>query len=260
MANLRIIARLDIKAPNLIKGVHLEGLRVMGDPMEFARRYYQDGVDELIYMDTVASLYGRNNLTDIVKYTVANVFVPFTVSGGVRSIDDARNLLRAGADKIAINTAATKDPELLGRLAKRFGTQCIVLGVEARRIEEGKWICFTDNGREPTDLNVVEWAKRGADLGAGEILLTSVDNEGTRKGFDVSLVQAVSRAVSVPVIASGGMGSMDDFEKVVKEGGCEAVAIADALHYGWITVSQIRCEARRRGIHVRSIFSEDLPQ
>ena len=209
MANLRIIARLDIKAPNLIKGVHLEGLRVMGDPREFARRYYQDGVDELIYMDTVASLYGRNNLTDIVKYTVANVFVPFTVSGGVRSIDDARNLLRAGADKIAINTAATKDPELLGRLAKRFGTQCIVLGVEARRIEEGKWICFTDNGREPTDLNVVEWAKRGADLGAGEILLTSVDNEGTRKGFDVSLVQAVSRAVSVPVIASGGMGSMD---------------------------------------------------
>ena len=154
----RIIARLDIKGPNLIKGVHLEGLRVVGNPQEYARRYYEDGIDELIYMDTVASLYGRNNLTEIVEHTARDVFVPITVGGGVRSVDDVKTLLRAGADNVAVNTEATKTPELITEISRRFGSQCMVLGIEAKRNGDGTWRCFTDNGREPTGLDVIDWA------------------------------------------------------------------------------------------------------
>ena len=227
MANIRLIARLDIKGPNLIKGIHLEGLRVVGDPQQYAQDYYQAGVDELIYMDIVASLYGRNNLADIVKRTAENVFVPLTVGGGVRSGDDVRTLLRAGADKVAINTAATRRPELITEVAHKFGSQCMVLSIEAKRSSPGKWEAYIDNGREHTGLDVVEWARRGVELGAGEILLTSVDQEGTRKGFDCHLVEAVSSAVSIPVIASGGMGSSDHLVDAVRAG-ADAVAMADA--------------------------------
>lgn len=252
MRNIRLIARLDIKGPNLIKGVNLEGLRVIGDPQEFARRYYEQGADELLYMDIVASLYGRNNLTDIVQRAAKHIFVPMTVGGGVRSVDDARELLRAGADKIAINTAATQRPELITAISRRFGSQCTVLSIEAKQIGEGKWEAYTDNGRERTGLDVVSWAKKGCELGAGEILLTSVDREGTRKGFDCALVKAVTAEVSVPVIASGGMGKPYDLLAVVNEGHADAVAMADILHYQRATIGDIRAVARGAGFGVRT--------
>lgn len=253
MRPVRLIARLDIKGPNLIKGIHLEGLRVIGDPQVYARRYYEAGADELIYMDTVASLYGRNNLTDILKHTARDVFVPITVGGGVRSVEDARTLLRSGADKVAVNTSAVARPELITEIARQFGSQAMVLSIEAKRSGQGRWEAYTDNGREHTGLDVIEWVKRGEELGAGEILLTSVDQEGTRKGFDVELVAAVSKVVSVPVIASGGYGAPDHLERVVKDGGADAVAVADAIHYDRTSLGDIRREALARGIAMREV-------
>lgn len=253
MAGIRLIPRLDIKGPNLIKGIHLEGLRVVGDPQEHARRYYEQGADELIYMDIVASLYGRNSLREFVSRTSKDIFIPLTVGGGVRSIDDARELLRAGADKVAINTAAVKRPELITEISRTFGSQCMVLSIEAKRIGNSRWEVFTDNGRERTGLDVVTWAKQAVSLGAGEILLTSVDMEGTRRGFDVPLTRAVSDACSIPVIASGGMGSSDHFEEVCKLGHADAVAMADILHFGRIELPTIRENARQREIDVRFV-------
>lgn len=251
MGNFRLIARLDIKAPNLIKGIHLEGLRVVGDPNEYARRYYEEGADELIYMDIVASLYDRNSLADIVERTTKDVFIPITVGGGVRSVNDARGLLRAGADKVAINTAAVNRPELVTEMAETFGSQCMVLSIEAKRNSRGGWEVYTDNGREHTDFDVVEWARRGASLGAGEILLTSVDQEGTRKGFDVNLVRAVTSAVEIPVIASGGMGTIDHLLSVATEGHADAVAMADALHYNRLSLSEVRTASKAFELPVR---------
>lgn len=248
---IRFIPRLDIKGPNLIKGIHLEGLRVIGDPKEFARRYYEQGADELLYVDVVASLYGRNSLHDIVKLTASDVFVPLTVTGGIRSTDDVREILRAGADKVGINTAATKRPELIREVARKFGSQCMVLSIEAKRIAPGRWEAYADNGREPTGLDVIDWAQRGVELGAGEILLTSVDREGTREGFDCELVAAVSGLVPVPVIASGGMGKASDVEKVVREGKADAVSMADVLHYGRLTLPEIKRAAAQAGLDVR---------
>lgn len=252
MGNVRLIARLDIKGPNLIKGIHLEGLRVVGNPQAFARRYYEEGADELIYMDIVASLYGRNSLKDIVSSTARDVFIPLTVGGGVRSVDDVRELLRAGADKVAVNTAAIRRPELITEISRTFGSQCMVLSIEAkRRPGGGGWEAFTDNGREHTELDVIDWARRGTDLGAGEIMVTSVDQEGTRRGFDVELVRAVSAAVTVPVIASGGMGSVDHLVDVCKRGGADAVAMADVLHYKRLELPEIRRQALGHGLNVR---------
>lgn len=249
--NIRLIARLDIKGPNLIKGIHLEGLRVVGDPQEYARRYYEAGADELVYMDIVASLYGRNNLTEIVKRAAQDIFIPMTVGGGVRSVDDAKQLLRAGADKIAVNTAAIARPELITGISRRFGSQCMVLSIEAKQVGENKWEAYTDNGRERTGVDVVEWAIKGCELGAGEILLTSVDREGARKGFDVALVRAVATAVPIPVIASGGMGTTEHLVEVIKIGEADAVAMADVLHYNRISMSQIREAAIAAHIPVR---------
>lgn len=253
MRSIRLIARLDVKAPNLIKGVHLEGLRVVGDPNVYARKYYDAGVDELLYMDIVASLYDRNSLIDIVECTTHDVFVPTTVGGGVRTLEDARQLLASGADKVAINTAAVKTPMLVTEVAGRFGSQAMVLSIEAKRAAPGKWEAYTDNGREHTGLDVVAWAKRGAELGAGEILVTSVDREGTRKGFDVELVKAVTEAVSVPVIASGGLGSPLHLIEVVRDGGADAVAIADAIHYGRFDLVELRRAALEAGLPVREV-------
>jgi imidazole glycerol-phosphate synthase subunit HisF len=250
--NVRLIARLDIKGPNLIKGIHLEGLRVVGSPAEFAMHYYKDGIDELIYMDCVASLYGRNHLADIVSSAARDIFVPMTVGGGIRSVDDATQILRAGADKVAINTAAVATPRLITDIARHFGSQCMVLSIEAKQVGPDCWEVYTDNGREPTGLDVVKWVKQGVALGAGEVLLTSVDQEGTRKGFDVALIKAITSEVSVPVIASGGMGVIDDMIEVVKVGGADAVAIADALHYKRITVDEVRLAARVEGLQVRN--------
>ena len=251
MHNTRVIARLDIKGPNLIKGIHLEGLRKIGDPQEHARRYYEDGADELLYMDIVASLYGRNNLTDIVRYTGENVFIPLTVGGGIRSLGDVENLLNSGADKIAINTAATQRPELISEVARHFGSQCMVLSVEAKRNPGGGWEAYTDNGREHTGLDVVDWVKQAQDLGAGEILLTSIDQEGTRKGFDIDLSRSVSEAVSIPVIISGGLGKPDDLVSVVREGKADAVAVADCIHYKRHSLADLRQAATDNDIKVR---------
>lgn len=251
MRNVRLIARLDIKGPNLIKGIHLEGLRVIGLPAEHALRYYEQGVDELIYMDCVASLYGRNHLGEIVRSAAENIFVPMTVGGGIRSVDDATQILRAGADKVAVNTAAVANPQLITDIARRFGSQCMVLSIEAKQIGPERWEVYTDNGRERTGIDVIDWVKRGAAMGAGEILLTSVDREGTRKGFDTDLVRAVSAEVSVPVIASGGMGKTEDLLEVVRDGGADAVAMADILHYKRATVGDIRAAAREQGLGVR---------
>lgn len=251
MRNLRLIARLDVKGPNLIKGVHLEGLRVIGDPQAHARRYYAEGADELVYMDIVASLYGRNSLLEVVRRTADDVFIPMTVGGGLRSVEDVREVLRAGADKVALNTAAVQRPELVTEVARRFGSQCMVLSIEAKRVADGRWEAYTDNGRERTGLDVVEWAKRGAALGAGEILLTSVDREGTRKGFDVALLKAVTDVVQVPVIASGGMGEPAHMIQAVQAGGADAIAMADILHYRRMDLPAVRKAALEAGLAVR---------
>lgn len=253
LSNLRIIPRLDIKGKNLIKGVQLEGLRVMGDPNEFALRYYQDGADELVFMDIVASLYGRNNLSDIISRAADQVFIPITVGGGIRSIDDARHILRSGADKVAINTAAVARPELISDIAHHFGSQAMVLSIEAKQVAAGRWEVFTDNGRERTGIDVLEWVARGVSLGAGEILLTSVDREGTRRGFDIDLTRQVSDAVTVPVITSGGMGSLDHFVQAAGKGRPDAIAIAHVLHYSTLTLAEIRSRALSKGLGVREI-------
>lgn len=251
MANIRLIARLDIKGPNLIKGVHLEGLRVIGNPNERAREYYAAGIDEIIYMDIVASLYNRNSLADIVEHTARHIFIPITVGGGIRTIEDVARLLRSGADKVAINTAAIGRPELVHEVANRFGSQCMVLSIEAKRSAPGKWEALTDNGREHTARDVIAWAQEAVALGAGEILLTSIDQEGTRRGFDIELIRAVSDAVSVPVIASGGMGTIEHMTAAVTEGHADAVAMADILHYRRVPLAEIRAAATAAGLPVR---------
>jgi cyclase len=252
---LRLIARLDIKGANLIKGVHLEGLRVVGDPQIHAAKYYHDGADEIIYMDTVASLYGRNNLVDVVSRATEHVFVPITVGGGIRSVEDARTLLRAGADKIAINTAAIKEPKLISQLSDVWGSSTIVLSIEAKKTGDKKWEAYTDNGRERTGLDIGQWAETGANLGAGEIFVTSVDQEGTRKGFDCELVAEITKRVDVPVIASGGFGSLDHLSQLVKTAKPTGVAIADSLHYNRYSFDQIRSFCLANGISTRNFKS-----
>jgi cyclase len=253
MRNLRIIPRLDIKGPNLIKGIHLEGLRVMGDPQEFALRYYEEGADELVYIDIVASLYMRNNLSDIIRRAAERVFIPITVGGGIRSVDDAKHILRSGADKVAINTAAIARPELISDVSRKFGSQAMVLSIEAKQIAPGKWEAYTDNGRERTGLDVIHWVKRGVELGAGEILLTSVDREGTRRGYDIDLVRQVSQAVPVPVIASGGMGAIEHMVEAATTGLADAVAMADVLHYNRMSLREIRAAALNDQLPVRKV-------
>ncbi|MDK4736474.1 imidazole glycerol phosphate synthase cyclase subunit [Rhizobium sp. CNPSo 3490] len=233
------------------QGEHLEGLRVLGDPGEFAKKFYDQGADEIIYMDIVASLYGRSNLVEIVRKTTEDVFIPVTVGGGIRTVDDVQELLDSGADKVAINTAAANTPELITRVSERFGSQCMVLSIEAKRQPDGSWKAYTDNGRERTNLDVVEWAQRGVELGAGEILLTSIDREGTRKGYDIELTAKVTQAVNIPVIASGGMGNIDHLVSAVRDARADGVAMADVLHYGRLHLDDIRPSADRVGIKVR---------
>lgn len=234
----RLIARMDIKGKNLIKPIQMEGLRVVGDPRLRATKYYEDGADEIIFVDAVASLYNRNNLTEILTYAVKNIFVPVTAGGGVRSLQDIESLLQGGADKVAINTAAVRNPALIREAARRFGTQCIVLSIQAKRGAKG-WECYCDGGREHTGRDVTEWAREAADLGAGEILLTSVDREGTRKGFDLELIQTVADAVSMPVVASGGLGNPGDASLAVAAG-ASAVAVADMIHFDRASLSDIK--------------------
>lgn len=230
MKNVRVIPRLDIKGPNLVKGIHLEGLRVLGQPWEFARHYYENGADEMIFVDVVASLYQRNSLKDIISRTARETFIPLTVAGGIRTVDNIREILRAGADKVAINTAAIQDPEFIRTASRLFGSSTIVVSIEA--IKDGdKYLVYTDNGREYTGVEALGWAKKVEELGAGEILLTSIDREGTGEGYDDELTVMISKAVSIPVIACGGCGSLEHAASIVRDGGADAVSMASVLHY-----------------------------
>jgi len=230
--NVRIIPRLDVKGPNLVKGIHLEGLRVLGKPEDFAVQYYADGADELLYLDIVASLYQRSNLTEIVTKTVENVFIPLTAGGGIRTLEDIGRILRAGADKVAINTAAINNPQFITNAAKTYGSQCIVVSIEAKRKKLERYEAYTDNGRERTGLDVFDWAKQAVDLGAGELLVTSIDNEGAGVGYDVELISAISSAVPVPVIACGGAGDLQHFREAAISGSADAISAASVFHYG----------------------------
>lgn len=231
----RLIPRLDIKGNHVIKGINLEGLRVVGKPAELARRYALDA-DELLYIDAVASLYGRNALAPLVEEATRDVFIPITVGGGIRSRADVDRLLRSGADKVAINTAAIANPTLLADLAQHYGSQAIVLSIEAKRGPLG-WECFTDGGRQATGRCAQRWAQEAVSLGCGEILLTSIDRDGTRKGFDHELLEAIAPEVDVPVVISGGMGKLSDMEKVK---GAHGIAMASVLHYNILTIGEMR--------------------
>ena len=248
---VRLIARLDVKAPNLIKGVNLEGVRVVGDPGDRARKYFHDGIDEIIYLDAVATLYARNSLSDLVRTTANDVFIPMTVGGGLRSIQDVDTMMRSGADKVSINTAAIGRPAIITEVARRYGSQAMVLSVEAKRLRgQDRWEAYVDNGREKTGRDVVEWVKEAVALGTGEILLTSVDHEGMAKGFDIPLCRAVTGVVDVPVILSGGMGTLDHALEAIVDGGADAIAMAHVLHYNKLTVDAIRNHLMQHGIEV----------
>lgn len=252
MANgFRLIARLEVKDEYLVKGIQLEGLRKLGDPAEFARGYYEAGIDELIYLDIVASLYNRNSLSGLVQRAARDIFVPLTVGGGLRSVQDVREILQKGADKVAINTAAIKDPSLITQVARAYGSQCMVLSIQAKRRRGAPgWEAYYDNGREHSGLDVVEWARRGEQLGAGEILLTSVDSEGLGRGMDLPLIEAVAGAVKLPVIAAGGAGSAQDLAGAARSG-ASAAAVSSLLHYKKGTVGGLKRALAEAGVGVR---------
>tara|TARA_X000000950_G_C13772234_1_gene601481 strand:+ start:114 stop:971 length:858 start_codon:yes stop_codon:yes gene_type:complete len=227
----RIIARLDIKGPDLVKGIHLEGLRVLGNPNFFAKEYYNDLVDELIYQDVVASLYQRNNLLDIVNKTSKNIFIPLTVGGGIKSIDDIKMALKVGADKVSINTAAVNNPEIINNAANTFGSSTIVVSIEVLKNQNGEYMVFTDNGREETGIKAIDWALEVCERGAGEIILTSIDKEGTGTGFDIDFINEVSNKIDIQVIAHGGAGTKEDILDVFRQTKASAVALSSIIHY-----------------------------
>ncbi len=231
---VRIIPRLDIKGPNLVKGIHLEGLRVLGKPEVFAEYYYENGADELFFQDTVASLYDRNSLQNIISKTASKIFIPLTVGGGIRTISDIREALLAGADKVAINTAAIKNPNFIKEASRKFGSSTIVVSIEAIKESNGDYLAYTDNGREYSGINVIEWSTRVQEMGAGEIVITSVDKEGTGEGFDRKLVKLIADNVDIPVIAHGGCKGPDDIVELINDCAIDGVAISSVLHYGYL--------------------------
>jgi cyclase len=247
----RIIPCLDVDQGRVVKGVQFVDIRDAGDPVEIARRYNDAGADEITFLDITASHEERRTTLDTVERMAGEVFIPLTVGGGVRTLDDIRNLLNAGADKVAINSAAVKDPDFVRQAAERFGSQCIVVAIDARNTGAGAWEIYTHGGRKPTGLDAVDWARRMVELGAGEILLTSMDRDGTRDGFDLDLTRAVSDAVSVPVIASGGVGHLDHLTEGVREGRADAVLAASIFHFGEHTVEEAKRHMRDAGVEVR---------
>ncbi len=253
MKNIRIIPRLDIKGPNVVKPIHTEALRVVGNPREFAHRYYEEGADELIYLDIVASLYQRNLDFDLLKSVTENIFIPVTVGGGIRTIHDINNALRAGADKVAINTHVMHHPEFIKEAAKEFGSQCIILYIEAKRQPGGAYEAYTDGGRERSGLDVVEWAKRGIELGAGELLITSVDQDGTRRGYDLDLIKQITAFSPIPVIAHGGAGDLESISSVIEGGRADAISASSIFHYKDFNIRDIKSYLRRKDINVRII-------
>ena len=251
MHTKRIIPCLDVKGGRVVKGTNFVGLRDAGDPVELAALYDLEGADELVFLDITASVEERKAMLDVINKTAGEVFMPLTVGGGISTVDDIRNALRAGADKTSVNSAAVKNPQLIAEGAKLFGSQCIVLAIDARRCGENKWEVYVHGGRTPTGIDAIEWAKQGVALGAGEILLTSMDADGTKNGYDIPLTKAVSEAVNVPVIASGGAGKLEDFYEVLAEGGADAVLAASVFHYKTFTIQQVKEYLRDRGIEVR---------
>ena len=232
---LRIIPKLDIKGPNLVKGIHLEGLRVLGKPAQFAKYYYEQGADEIIYQDVVASLYGRNSLHDIISRTAKEIFIPLTVGGGIRTLEDISSVLRAGADKVTINTAAHENPELISQASREFGKSTIVVSIEAIRQPDGSFQVFTDNGRNKTGREVIAWARQIVELGAGEILLTSVDREGTGEGADIELIRQVNSNINIPLVVHGGIGSYEHvLEAVAERKMISGIAISSMFHYEYL--------------------------
>jgi cyclase len=240
---MRLIARLDIKNEHVIKGIHLEGLRKVGDPNALARRYYDEGIDEIVFMDAVASLYDRNNLFHIIEAACRDVFVPIAVGGGMRNIEDVSKALGAGADKVVINTGAVQNIKMIEQVAHKFGSQCLVGSIEAKKQTNG-WNAYIDNGREPTNLDVVAWARTLQEAGCGEIMLTSVDREGTCRGFDIELVEKVNAAVNKPIIVSGGYGKPDHLRSLMERVTPSAVAFATVLHYQRSSVDELRSAAQ----------------
>ena len=279
MNKIRVIPRLDIKGFNIIKGIHLEGLRVIGDPQEYATKYFLEGADEILYVDTVASLYGRNNLYVIVKKASENLSIPLCVAGGIRSIEDIKKLLHAGADKVSINTAAVQNPLLIKEASEYFGSQCIVVAIDYKlwpddrfrsnlnkTVSKGKdenfdtgfhYQVYTDNGRQQTGLEAYEWALKAVSLGAGEILLTSIDREGIRKGFEIDFTKKISEAVSVPVIVGGGAGNAQDVVDVVKNGSADAISIASILHYDDISIRKLKEFMSKNGIPTANHYGSE---
>ncbi len=247
----RIIPCLDVRDGRVVKGVNFVNIRDAGSPVELAKFYSDQGADEIVFLDITATSDARDTVTDVVEQTAAQVFVPLTVGGGIRTLKDFQRLLRAGADKISVNSAAVKDNTLIARAAKRFGSQCVVLAIDARLRPEGWYEVVVAGGRTPTGVDAVEWARRGQELGAGEILLTSMDADGTKAGFDLEMTRAVANAVSIPVIASGGCGSMEHFAQVFEETGCDAALAASLFHFGELTVPQVKEFLRGRNIPVR---------
>ena len=247
----RIIPCLDVKDGRVVKGVNFVGLRDAGDPVELAKYYSDQGADEIVFLDITATSDARDTVADVVERTAARVFVPLTVGGGIRTLDDFQRLLRAGADKISVNSAAVKDPKLISQAAERFGSQCVVLAIDARLRPEGWYEVVVAGGRTPTGIDAIQWAKEGQRLGAGEILLTSMDADGTKAGFDLPMTRAVTEAVGIPVIASGGCGSLSHFAQVFEETGCDAALAASLFHFGELTVPQVKDYLRTRNIPVR---------
>ena len=247
----RIIPCLDVRDGRVVKGVNFVNIRDAGDPVELAKYYSDQGADEIVFLDITATSDARDTVADVVERTAAQVFVPLTVGGGIRTLEDFQRLLRAGADKISVNSAAVARPELIAEAAERFGSQCVVLAVDARSRGDGTWEVVVAGGRKPTGIDLLEWVKKGEALGAGEILLTSMDADGTKAGFDLAMTRAVTEAVSIPVIASGGCGSLAHFAQVFEETGCDAALAASLFHFGELTVPQVKEYLTTRQIPVR---------
>ncbi|HIY16095.1 MAG TPA: imidazole glycerol phosphate synthase subunit HisF [Candidatus Intestinimonas stercorigallinarum] len=247
----RIIPCLDVRDGRVVKGVNFVNIRDAGDPVELAKYYSDQGADEIVFLDITATSDARDTVADVVEHTASQVFVPLTVGGGIRTLEDFRRLLRAGADKISVNSAAVARPELISEAAERFGSQCVVLAVDARARGDGGWEVVVHGGRKPTGMDLIDWVKRGEALGAGEILLTSMDADGTKAGFDLGMTRAVTEAVSIPVIASGGCGSLAHFAEVFEKTGCDAALAASLFHFGELTVPQVKDYLRARGIPAR---------
>lgn len=251
MYTKRIIPCLDVKDGRVVKGTNFVGLRDAGDPVELASLYDREVADELVFLDITASCEERNTMVQVVKDTAAQVFIPFTVGGGIRTVDDIRTMLKAGADKVSLNTAAIKNPDLIAEGARRFGRQCIVLAVDARQAGDNQWEIYINGGRTPTGIDALEWVRQATALGAGEILLTSMDKDGTKDGYDIPLTRAVSEAVDVPVIASGGAGELEHFYEVLTAGKADAVLATSVFHYGQFTVRQVKDYLKSRNVEVR---------